>query len=112
LTPVGGSGQSGYATLTARDLKTEVVISVSSGPAGVAQPAHIHDVTAQGGANCALPPKVVYPLTNVVDGKSTTVVDVSLAALQAKPYAVCIHKSPQEATVYTAEGGIPQAGSR
>ncbi|MSQ07446.1 MAG: hypothetical protein EXR54_07060 [Dehalococcoidia bacterium] len=70
LTPVGGSGQSGYATCTSLGDRTEVIISVSPGPAGVAQPAHIHDVAAQGGANCALPPMVVYPLTNVVDGKS------------------------------------------
>lgn len=108
LTPVGGSGQSGYATLTSLGDRTEVIISVSPGPTGVAQPAHIHDVTAQGGANCALPPKVVYPLTNVVDGKSTTTVQVSVAALQSKPYAVCVHKSAAEVTTYTAEGAIPR----
>jgi plastocyanin len=103
LAAVDTTGQLGTATLTAKGDQTEVVIDVTSGPAGVAQPAHIHDV------ECQLPPKVTYPLTNVVGGKSTTTVKATLAALQAGPSAVCVHKSPQEITTYTAVGLLPRA---
>jgi plastocyanin len=47
----------------------------------------------------------------VVDGKSTTTVQVAVAALQSKPYAVCVHKSAAEVTIYTAEGAIPMKPS-
>jgi len=42
----------------------------------------------------------------VVDGKSTTVVNVTTAALLAQPRAINIHKSAQEATIYVACGTI------
>ena len=97
-----GSGISGTATLT--DLEngqTRVDIVVTGFQGGTPSPAHIHLGT------CAtLNPAVLYPLTNVVDGKSTTVVNVATAALLAQPQAINIHKSAQEATVYVACGTI------
>ncbi|MSQ22873.1 MAG: hypothetical protein EXR53_06190 [Dehalococcoidia bacterium] len=103
LTGIGEATQSGQVVLTATADKTEVVINVKPGPAGVAQPAHIHDT------ECQLPPKVTYPLSNVVDGKSTTVVNATSASLQDEmhPFAVCIHKSVAEITTYVAVGAIP-----
>ncbi|MBI4328280.1 MAG: DUF4382 domain-containing protein [Chloroflexi bacterium] len=105
LRQVGGSGQSGTATLTEYGRKTEVVIDVKAGPTGVRQPSHIHDT------DCTLPPRVIYPLSNVVDGKATTLVNASLATLQSKKFAICVHKSPQEVTIYVSEGEIPQTAS-
>jgi plastocyanin len=107
LAAVGGSEQGGEAIITAIGDQTEVIITVTPGTPGVSQPAHIHDALAQGGEACVFPPKVKYPLTNVVDGKSTTLVNVSLATLQAQPFAVCVHKSVTEITIYTASGSIP-----
>ncbi len=105
LRAVGSAGQSGTATLTARGDQTEVVINITPAPPGVVQPDHIHD------KDCTLPPRVVYPLNNVADGKSTTLVNVSLATLQTKQqFAVCVHKSQQEGTVYVSEGLIPFTG--
>ncbi len=96
------SGISGTATLT--DLpngQTRVDITVTGFQGGTPSPAHIHEGT------CAtLNPAVLIPLSNVVDGKSTTVVNVTTAALLAQPRAINIHKSAQEATVYVACGTI------
>lgn len=96
------SGESGTTTLTSQDGKTRVVINLTGAPAGVAQPAHIHKGT------CAnLDPKPAFPLTNVMDGKSTTTVDVSLDALMKEQFAVNVHKSGAEAAVYVSCGEIP-----
>ncbi|MFZ8844362.1 hypothetical protein [Thermoflexus sp.] len=68
------------------------------------QPAHIHEGT------CAnLNPKPAFPLTPVRDGKSTTVVNVKLADLLAKPFAINVHKSAQEISVYVSCGEIRTA---
>lgn len=101
LKDVGGSGQSGEAVLTSMGDKTEVVVSIKAGAAGVAQPAHIHD------KDCTTAGAVKYPLTSVTDGKSTTVINATLAALQASPFAVRVHKSGPEAAIYVSCGEIP-----
>ncbi len=115
IDPQNGSGIAGTATLT--DLgngQTRVDISVTGFQGGTASPAHIHMGT------CAtLNPAILYPLTDVVSGKSTTVVNVTTATLLAQPHAINIHKSAQEATVYVACGtiaaqsptGMPSTGS-
>jgi len=97
-----GSGISGTATLT--DLpngQTRVDVTVTGFQGGTPSPAHIHEGT------CAtLNPAVLIPLTNVVNGTSSTVVNVTAAALLAQPRAINIHKSAQEATVYVGCGTI------
>lgn len=98
------SGQTGTTTLTqGSDGRTTVAITLAvAGPGGaeVAQPAHIHS------GSCPNPGAVVYPLTNVVNGKSTTVITASLASLLAAPMAVNVHKSAAESSVYTSCGNI------
>ena len=94
------SGQSGTATLTAKGEQTEVVVSVSAGAAGIAQPIHIHAGT------CSTLGGVVHALTNVEGGNSTTTVDVSLASLKSGDFAINLHKSADEIAVYTACGNI------
>ena len=102
LGPGRDGDQSGTATLTARGDKTEVVLNIKPGAAGVAQPAHIHVGT------CPVPGAVKYPLSNVVDGKSTTTVDASLGTLLAGGLAINAHLSAAEAAKYVACGNIPQ----
>lgn len=87
------------------DGTTHVMISIQGAPAGVEQPAHIHEGTC---ANLNATPK--YPLTTVVAGKSETMVDVPLSELMGKPYAVNVHKSGQESQVYVACGNIVATG--
>lgn len=83
---------------------TQVVLTVTGQPAGVAQPVHIHKGT------CAnLDPKPAYPLSPLVDGKSETTVDVSLQTLQSSQFAINGHKSAEEISVYVFCGDIPLA---
>jgi hypothetical protein len=100
LAAQGGSGQSGTATLSAAGGSTRVVIELANGTS-TPQPAHIHE------GSCAnLDPSPAYGLANVVDGRSETTVDVSLADLQKKAYAVNVHKSADEADVYVSCGDV------
>lgn len=100
LSAQNDSGQSGTVTFTASGTQTNVVINLDV-PSDVPQPAHIHS-----GA-CPTPGDIVYPLTDVVDGSSETVLDVELTALTAElPLAVNVHKSAEEVSVYTSCGDL------
>ena len=100
-----GPFQIGAATLTAVDGQTQVVINIEPSPEGadVEQPVHIHD------GSCSELGTVVYPLSNVVDGSSTTTVDATLESLRIGDFAVNVHKSPDEAAVYVSCGDVPVA---
>ena len=107
LVTLQNSGESGTATLT--DLgnsKTLVVIDVTGEPSGADQPAHIHTGTV---ANMG---DVKYPLKNVKDGRSETVLDIPLSQIMREvPLVINIHKSANEiATVVTA-GDITSTGA-
>lgn len=95
------SGETGTATLTPEGQKTKVVIEMSNAPAGVVQPAHIHAGTCD---NLDKAPK--WKLEPVKDGKSTTMVPVSLATILKDKTAINVHKSPTEIQVYVACGDI------
>jgi hypothetical protein len=108
------SGQSGTAVLQDMgDGTTKVTVNISGGSA-VAQPAHIHD-----GPCATLNPKPKYPLTSLVNGTSETIVNQPLSDLADGTYAINVHKSATEASVYVSCGnieklvvaGMPQTGS-
>ena len=107
LSPQNNSGISGTATLT--DLgggKTRVVIQATGAGAGP-EPAHIHPGT------CAqLNPTPAFTLSSVTNGASTTDVDSTLQQLTASPFAVHMHKSVDELTVYVACAEITDAQAR
>lgn len=95
------SGQSGWATLTARGSKTEVVLNLSAG-AMESEAVHIHSGSC---GNTTLG-SVVYSLTNIANGASSTSVDATLASLRAGNMAINSHKKGA-ASVYTTCGNIP-----
>jgi hypothetical protein len=104
LSAENNSGQNGTATLT--DIgggKTRVDVSVTPGVAGVSQPIHIHDGVCSLGSDLK---GVKYPLTNVVDGKSSTEVNATIASLLSTPTAINVHRSAQEVAVYVSCGNI------
>ena len=114
MTAQNGSGEDGTVTATAVDAThTEIVIQLANGPA-TPQPAHVHDGT------CAqLNPTPHYPLNNVINGMSDTVIPVALDVLTGGGYAVNVHKSAAEVSTYvscgdtfvnTAGGINPQPG--
>ena len=97
LNSQNNSGITGTATLT--DLgggKTRVALQLSGAGSGP-EPAHIHP-----GSCAQLDPTPAFTLTNVVNGSSTTDIDSSLAQLTSGSFAVHVHKSQDELTVYVA----------
>ncbi|MFY9664044.1 MAG: hypothetical protein WAL67_01255 [Candidatus Cybelea sp.] len=96
-----GSGESGTATLTQVGDDVQVVITLKGGPATTPQPAHIHTGT------CAKLGGVVYPLSNVVDGASTsTVKGVTIDKLLTATHAINVHESAANLDKYVACGNI------
>jgi hypothetical protein len=101
LNEQNGSGESGTATLTQAGSDVKVVIALKGAPATTPQPVHIHDGT------CANLKGVVYPLSNVADGSSTTVVKgVTIDKLLGGTYAINVHESAADLGKYVACGNI------
>lgn len=66
---------------------TRVVLNIKGEPSGRAEAAHIHR-----GKECdQFDPKPVYMLSNVVNGRSTSVVHASESKLLSGNYVVVIH---------------------
>ena len=95
------SGQTGTATLTAEGDQTRVFVEVEGDPVSPSQPAHIHEGTCDD-----LTPEPAYGLPNVADGTSDSTVDASLDSLTEGTYAINLHFSDEELTVYTSCGNI------
>lgn len=100
------SKESGTATLTQNGKDVVVVLALDGAGAGP-QPVHVHTGT------CAdLNPAPKYPLTNLVDGKSTTTLKgMTLADLQTGGFAINVHKSTDDLKTYVACGDIPKLSS-
>jgi CHRD domain-containing protein len=99
-----GSGENGTATLTQMGADVKVVIALKGAPATTPQPAHIHDGT------CADLKGVVYPLSNVVNGASTTTVpNVTIDKLLAGKYAINVHESAANLGKYVSCGDIAKS---
>lgn len=101
LSPQGNSGESGIATFAEANGRVTVNIALAGNTGNVAQPAHIHAGTCPGvGA-------ISYPLNSAVNGRSTTVLNVSMAQLmQQLPLVINIHKSADQLSTYTSCGTL------
>ncbi len=97
------SGVSGKAVLTQlENNKTRVEITLSGMPSGAIEPAHIHT------GKCPNVGAIKWPLSNVVNGVSTTDLDVSLTYLKSQlPLAINTHKSAEEMKVFMSCGNFP-----
>ena len=96
LETLNDSGVTGTVTLISLGDRTQVDVDVN--PAGHPDmPSHIHP-----GSCDSLVPQPKYPLRNVVDGKSSTVVPASLSELLAGDLAVNLHNSNDDMGTYTA----------
>ncbi|KKR32712.1 MAG: Cu-zn Superoxide dismutase, partial [Candidatus Falkowbacteria bacterium GW2011_GWF2_39_8] len=92
------SNQNGTATITQEGNQVRVKIELDQAP-NTSQPAHIHT------GSCPDPGDIVYSLNDVVNGRSETVVNVSLEDLMKQlPLAVNVHKSANEENVYVSCG--------
>lgn len=98
LGALSGSGENGTATLHARGNKTIVTIQLSGG-SDIEQPAHFHVGTCD-----RYQPRPLYPLEDVVNGKSTTTLDVPIDKLTAGNLVINVHKSYADIATQAACG--------
>lgn len=96
------SGESGTLVLTTENGKTRAVLTINGEPAGSSQPAHIHT-----GA-CESIGAVLYPLNLVVNGTSTTLLNIPIATIleSTTDLSVNVHKSETDIGTYVACGDI------
>ncbi|MEX2007403.1 MAG: hypothetical protein WD992_01405 [Candidatus Levyibacteriota bacterium] len=95
------SGQVGVAVIREEDGKVKVNLRIVGQPDAVMEPAHIHT------GSCPTPGAIVYPLTNVVDGESETILETTWDALQAqKPLAINVHESETILQNYVSCGDL------
>jgi hypothetical protein len=101
LAAQNGSGEVGTVTLTPVGEKTRVDVALVGAPAGSPQPAHVHL-----GPCAKLDPKPKYPLSPVMDGVSSTTLDVPMSTLASGDLAVNVHKSATDVPTYVACGDL------
>ncbi len=108
LDAIGGSGESGTATLSQNIgspmAGTVVTLSLHGGSAAP-QPAHIHIGV------CGSNGPIKYPLKPVTEGKSTTVVRAKLSYIMSLGAYINVHKSPADLATIVSCGNIPHAGA-
>lgn len=104
LNALNNSGEFGTATLTeTTDQQTSVVLRMQDvGEPMVTQPAHINI------GRCPNPGEVKYPLNDVVNGTSTTILNLKFLDIinSADQLAVSITKSASESSVFVSCGDL------
>ncbi len=98
MTALNGSGESGTTTLRAQGDKTVVTIKLAGG-SRIEQPAHFHSGTCQ-----KYEPRPLYALEDVVNGSSSTTIDVPLEKLVGGDLIVNVHKSYADIATQAACG--------
>jgi hypothetical protein len=98
MAALNGSGESGTTTLKAAGNKTIVTIKLSGG-SGIEQPAHFHTGTCD-----KYTPRPLYPLDDVVNGASTTTLDIPLSKLIGGDLIINVHKSYADIATQAACG--------
>jgi hypothetical protein len=107
LTSQNNSGVTGTAVLTELPGGTLRVEIHANGAGAGPQPSHIHQGTC-----ASLDPAPKFNLNSVVNGVAVTEVKGTLAELTSSPYAIHMHKAPDELPVYVACADIKaDAGS-
>lgn len=100
LVEQNNSDQSGTVLLEQVGSQVRVTIDLSN-PTTTPEPAHIHT------GKCPTPGSVLYPLENVVNGTSVTLITADLDDLLASGnLSVNVHKSAQESNTYYACGDL------
>ena len=103
MTGTGASQQSGTVTLRATGDQIEVVLELTPGsPENDPQPVHIHF------GNCVQLGAIHYPLNDVIEGKSTTIVDTRLSTIRDGEHAINVHNSFTEIRLYSSCGEVPE----
>jgi hypothetical protein len=94
------TGQTGTITLTPVGEKTKVVINITGEPEGAIQPTHIHK------GPCGHPGAVIWPLTDLVAGHSTTMVNAPISKVNIVGDSLNTHRSAAQLNQIMACGNI------
>lgn len=102
LEELNNSSEKGTAVIKQTDdNKTEVFISILGAPKNIKQPAHIHLGTCSNHGN------IKYPLNDLLNGKSSTTLNVSLDEIMSQdPLSINVHKSLKEPDTMVSCGDI------
>jgi hypothetical protein len=95
------SGEIGEVTLFARGANRTLVVLDIKGAPSFPQPAHVHRGTCEN-----LNPVPAYPLNNLVNGRSSTMVNVSEDRLLPGNYSVNVHRSTSNLKLYVSCGHL------
>ena len=91
------SNQTGQVSITLLDAQTRVRVFLENFPQNEPQPVHIHS------GSCNDLGEVRYPLNNVHNGSSETILDIPFEELVSqKPLAINVHKSEAELQTYVS----------
>lgn len=97
ITEQNNSGINGEASLNSASGKTTVTLSVDGASTTTTHPAHIHNGTCEDLGDIA------YPLNEVENGSSVTIIDATITELRAQePLAINLHRSPTQLSEYVA----------
>lgn len=105
LQEMNNSGEVGTATVYDRGPATSIVINLKGQPAGRRQPAHLHRGKA---CDSSVDPKPAYPLNDVVNGRSSSGVDLPVGRVLSGNYVVIVHASAQNMNRYVSCGQLYQ----
>lgn len=95
------SGMNGKVAFVDEGDKTRVTITLSGKGIIGPLPAHVHS------GSCPNVGVIKFPLNDVKNGSSDTMINIRMSDLfGSNPMAVNVHKSVQEATIYTACGDL------
>ncbi len=95
------SGQNGYAEITEKNGKAKIEIVLAGTPTPSRQPAHIHV------GNRPNLGAVKYPLSDVVNGRSETMLGITFdQLLSERPLGINVHKSATEMAISVASGNL------
>ncbi|MDB5072141.1 MAG: hypothetical protein JWM87_3252 [Candidatus Eremiobacteraeota bacterium] len=98
LGEMGHSSQHGVATLRAEGGKTRVTIKLTGGPADP-QPSHFHTGTCE-----SYGPRPLYMLQSIVNGESSTTLDIPIDRLLKGDLVINVHRSLTDIASVTACG--------
>ena len=101
LSPFEGTGQIGSAVLSSVGGATIIEIEVTPS-ASEAQPIHIH------AGSCDDVGPVIHALSNVVNGKSSTTLELPMSEIFDGDVLINVHASFSDSSTYTACSQLPE----
>jgi hypothetical protein len=87
LMPLNNSGETGAALIASIGRSTRIAIDLHGEPTDASQPANVHDGT------CHSVAAIRYPLNDVRNGQSTSLIPVTLAKLLVGRYVINVQSS-------------------